>query len=123
VPARAVIYERYTIVVQKLFKIEANSSASDGSNVVVTGVDYGFNRQDGTNLISSPPSRIVRLYIPGAKFGKNGVIKYEDLSTSQVKFYDYTLVLFAYANLAVSQDLVSIGIVNDYIKTMYYTDA
>ena len=116
-------YERYSIVAQKTFKIKGGNSASDGTPVVVAGVSYGFSRQDATNLIVSPPTRIIRMYIPGAKISKGGVIKYEDLSTSQVKFFDYNLLLFAYANLGTSQDVVDIAQVNDYIKTMYFTDA
>ena len=116
-------YERYSIVAQKMFKITADNSGSNGPLLNALGVNYGAYAQDGDRLIMSPPTKIIRMYIPGAKISKRGVIKYEDLSTSQVKFFDYNLVLFAYANLNTSQDVVDIALINDYVKTMYYTDA
>ncbi len=115
-------YERYSIVAQKMFKINANNVVSNAGLVSSLGVEYGMYGIDDTQTVYSPPTKIVRLYIPDVKISKDGVIKYEDLSTSQVKFYDYTLLLFVYANLSTSQDLVDLVLINDYVKTMYYTD-
>jgi hypothetical protein len=116
-------YERYSIIAQKMFKINNQGVASNAGLISSVGVEYGIYGIDNTQTVYSPPTKIIRMYIPGAKIAKGGVIKYEDLSTSQVKFFDYTLVLFAYANLSTSQDLVDIALINDYVKTMYYTDA
>jgi len=115
--------ERYTIVFQKIFKMTAPNFGTAGGGetfLLPAPGDYGYYNSDQK---LSRATRIVRVYIPGAKFGKGGTITYEDQSTSQVKFFDYTLVLFAYSNYTTSQDLVNVGRVNDYIKTMYYTDA
>jgi hypothetical protein len=118
-------YERYSVVAQKMFKLNAPNMSSDGPNRVnaIPPFEYGFVRAEGTDIRLSRATKIVRMYIPGAKLGRNGVIKYEDLSTSQTKFFDYTLVLFAYSNYTSAQDLINVARVNDYVKTMYYTDA
>jgi len=115
-------YERYSIVFQKIFKITApNFGTAGGAETTDLGtVQLGIYNSDQK---LSRATRIIRVYIPGRKFGKGGTITYEDQSTSQVKFYDYTLILFAYSNFTTSQDVVYVGRVNDYVKTMYYTDA
>ena len=114
--------ERYTIVLTKNFKMKAPNTSTIGDNqtfLLPAPGSYGYN---GWDPVMSRSTKILSLYIPCGKICKNGVIKYEDLSTSQVKFFDYTLVLFAYSNYTSSQDLVNVAFVNDYIKTMYYTD-
>jgi hypothetical protein len=86
-------------------------------------LNFGFNAADGENVIQSRTTKIVRMYVPGAKFGRNGLIKYENASTTQVKFFDYTLVLYSYCNFSSNQDLFDVVYVNDYYKQMFYTDA
>ncbi len=118
--------ERYSIVLTKAFKMTVPNTGTAGSAAtsdLPPGTQFGYNFQTTSTTVLSRATKIIRFYIPGAKFGKNGNITYEDLSTSQVKFYDYTLMLFAYSNYTTSQDLVNVARVNDYIKTMYYTDA
>jgi len=114
--------ERYSIVFQKIFKIKApNFGTAGGAETTGLGtIQLGYYNSDQK---LSRATRIVRVYIPGRKFGRGGTITYEDQSTSQLKFFDYTLVLFAYSNFTSSQDAVYVGRINDYIKTLYYTDA
>jgi hypothetical protein len=88
--------ERYTIIFSKIFKLVSRDQSSNGAEVTTTvpPVSHGFvNAAGGDNKLSRG-TRIIRVYIPGLKIAKDGVLKYEDLSTSQVKFYDYTLVLW-----------------------------
>lgn len=114
--------ERYTIVAQKFFKIKSPNTTSAGA--MNTFVDppgtYGFVSWDPK---LSRATKILRIYLPGSKFGRNGVLKYENGSDTQLKFFDYTCVLYAYSNYSTSQDLVHVARLNDYVKTTYYTDA
>ena len=116
--------ERYTIMFTKTFKITApNQGTTGGPAAFLVGGNAGWNEASGTQTVLSRATRIVKVYIPGSKFAKNGVLKYENSSTSQVKFFDYHLVLYAYSNMTCNQDIWYISRVNDYVKTMYYTDA
>jgi hypothetical protein len=62
----------------------------------------GTYSQTATEQALSRATRIIKFWIPGAKFGRKGLIKYENGSIFQQKFYDYTLVLYAYSNLTLS---------------------
>ena len=65
----------------------------------------------------------MRLYLPGTKFARNGVIKYENGGNNH-KFFDYHVLVYAYSNfqssLAVTYNVESVA---DYVKTMYFTGA
>ena len=77
--------ECFTVVYQKLFKIEAPNPGTVGvTNTFTLPVpgDYGYNSWDPK---LSRVSKIVRIYIPGRVFGRNGQLKYENQSVSQVK--------------------------------------
>lgn len=118
--------ERYTIVFQKTFKITVRNLATTGGQVLYTAGTQAsgqYNIDTTTNAVISRATRIVRVWIPGSKLTKNGKLQYEDASTTQVKFYDYNLVLYAYSNYSTLQDIFYVSRVNDYIKTLYYTDA
>jgi len=61
--------------------------------------------------------------IPGKKFGRNGVVQYENGST-QPKFFDYHLLFFAYSNFSTSDTLgFFVGRVNDAFVKLHYKDA
>lgn len=115
--------ERYTIVAQKIFKMKAPNAGTAGSAAgfeLPAPGNYGYNNWDPK---LSRSTKILRIYLPGSKFGRNGVLKYENGSATQLKFFDYTCVLYAYSNYTTSQDMVNIARVNDYVKTTYFTDA
>jgi hypothetical protein len=115
--------ERYTVMAQKWFKLTARNFGSVGSEIVpltpagIVGTGTG-NQQ----FVLSRATKIVKLWIPGAKFGKGGKIRYENGST-QVKFFDYRLVVYAYSNYSTLQDIYNVGRINDYVKQMYFKDA
>lgn len=105
--------ERFSIIAQKIFTVNA-------SNVGASGVD-GV----GSPLIATSGgigSRTFKMWIPGSKFGFNGNVKYENLSTSQVKFYDYRLCICAYAWYG-SLDTNSVGKINNIYSKVYFKDA
>lgn len=112
--------ERFTIIAQKYFKITApNLGANSG---IFTGVTSGAFTAD-SNLTLSRATKIVKLWLPYSKINKSGKIQYENAST-QVKFFDYSVILFAYSNYSTSDALnYTVGRVNDYVKQIYYTDA
>jgi len=116
--------ERYGILFQKTFQIKAPNQGTIGaSQVYVTGGAAGFNAADSGVQVLSRATKIIKVYVPGTKFFKNGVAKYENGSSNQVKFFDYHLVLYAYSNITTIQDVWYVAAVNDFIATTYYTDA
>lgn len=116
--------ERYTVLAQKYIQIKAPNSGTTGpmSTQIPFG-DAGFYRQEAADQRLSRATRIVKMWIPGKKFSKTGVIKYEDGNSSQVKFFDYHVLVYAYSNYSTNQDVWNVGRVNDYIKTLYFKDA
>jgi len=112
-------HERYTIIGQKWVKLTAPNRGSDSTNIgpVNPGVVAGI---DATALLSRA-TRIVKMWIPGKKFARNGVIQYEN-GGGQQKFFDYNAVVYAYSNYSTDQDIYNVGRVNDSIFQMYYKD-
>jgi len=118
--------ERYTIMYQKYGKIRApNTGASvalGGTNFTGSGVYNG-----DTGLTFTRPTKIVKFWIPGYKFAKNSIIKYDGNGDAQ-KFFDYTLLVYAYSNYStIAPTSLTSGYnviaVNDYIRQMYFKDA
>ena len=116
--------DRYTIISQKFFKLKSPNIASNGvaSGGLLTGAGV-VDMLNGQQTVLSRATKIIKVWIPGKAFSKNGVIQYEN-GTAQVKFFDYRVVIYAYSNYATSETLgFNVGRVNDYINTLYYTDA
>ena len=114
--------ERYTLLFSKYVKVRNPNFASVDA---LGGASYvGSGLQAGSGGVTSPGTRIVKFYIPGKKFvGKSGIVRYEN-GTSQVKFHDYTVLVYAYSTIATSELLGwNVGKVNEYIKIMYFKDA
>lgn len=113
--------ERFTILYEKWGKIRApnNSVGMDrGEQGTSSGVYYA-----GTSAPMSRATKIVKIYLSGKLFSKTGIIQYENAS-SQVKMYDYHLLVYAYSNYATSSALgYNVLAINDYVKEMYYKDA
>lgn len=121
--------ERFTVIASKTFKLLApgfgrrggaalslNGSGIDG------GTDTGAFVTENAFLLSRA-TKIVKLYIPGSKIKKNRKIVYENSST-QPKFFDYQVILYAYSNYSTSTtEAWNVGRLNDYIRTLYYTDS
>lgn len=110
--------ERYTIVASKKFTISA-SNAGPGNVEAITGVP----RQSTTNPIGGQATRAVSIWVPGRKFGRNGVVRYENTSSTQVKFYDYRWVVMAYDWFGTAQDTNQVGELNEAYVKLYFKDA
>ena len=115
--------ERYTICYEKWGKIKAsNAGGYTASSGALTGAGT-FDVGSTNTVLYSRATKIVKFYLPYSKFQKSPVLKYEN-QTSQLKFFDYRVVVYAYSNYSTSELLgFNVLAVNDYVKTMYFKDA
>lgn len=116
--------ERYTILAQKYVKITPrNNGATAASGSGGIPQPSGYANVDNSAVVNtfSRATRIVKMWIPGRKFVKGGILQYEQ-GSSQPKFFDYHVLCYAYSNYTTLQDSWNVGRVNDYIKVMYYKD-
>jgi len=119
--------ERYTVIFQKYFKIKSpnlTASTQTGStNEAGTTLPPSNAGIEYTGVFAlSRASKIIKAWIPGKAFSRNGVIQYENNGT-QVKFFDYHVLLYAYSNYTTAQDIWNVARCNDYISQLYFTDA
>jgi hypothetical protein len=124
--------ERFTFLFKKRFKIrsQANTASMTGTvsmntqlteaGVGASGI-YSANGNENNNALSRYTT-IQKIWIPGNRFTKNGVLQYED-NSSQVKFFDYHLILYAYSNYSTNQDVWNVARLNDSVIQLYYKDA
>lgn len=105
--------ERFTIIWQKVFNIES-------SNGGPAAVDLAGQITSGT--AAGQGARIIRAWIPGRKFGRNGVVQYENGSSTQTKFFDYRLVFVTYDWFGTPQDTNNVGRINELFTKLYYKD-
>lgn len=106
--------ERFSIVAQKVFTIQC-------ANAAPTLVDTAGQISAGG--VGGIGSKVFKMWIPGNKFGTNGNIQYENGSASQVKFYDYRVVVLAYDWYGTPQDINTIGRINELYCKTYFKDA
>lgn len=106
--------ERYTVVWQKKFNVSP-------PNAVATTVNAAGEAGDGRVGITG--NKIITAWIPGRKFGKGGIVRYENGSDFQVKFYDYRFVILAYDWYGTPQDVNTVGRINEFYSNIYYKDA
>lgn len=107
--------EKYTVMAQKRFNVSPPNGAP-ASLSVVTGVP-------ASEVSGITGNKIVKFWIPGRKFGRDGVIKYENFSGYDLKFFDYRWVVFAYDWYGTPQDTNNVGFINEAWSKMYYKDA
>lgn len=107
--------ERFSMLYQKWFKITSNPFQYTGAGASGAGYEVG----SGT---SSRATKIVKAWIPGKKFTRSGIIKYDN-GGSDPKFFDYHVLLYAYSNFSTAQDLWAVARVNDCVTQIYYKDA
>jgi len=101
-----------------IFKIKAGNQGNTPTGTQTAG--SGF--QTGTDTVSRA-TKIFKIYIKGNKFSRNNTITYE-AGTSQVKFFDYHLLYYAYSNWSTSATLgFNVARINDEVIQMYYKDA
>lgn len=118
--------ERYTFLYHKRFKMRAPPMVpinADGSNFEVSGGAFGTpGIWYGDKMGIGKSTRIVKVWIPGKKFTRSGVIQYEN-GGDKPKFFDYHLVLYAYSNWRTYQDVWNVARINECQQIMYYKDA
>lgn len=107
--------ERFSILASKIFNVSPPNPPPN--TVSLTGV-----AEPGV-LAGVTGNRIFKVTIPGRKFGRQGVIKYENASVSQVKFYDFYPVFVAYDWYGTPQDANTVGRINELYCKMRFKDA
>lgn len=110
--------ERFTVIAQKVFNIGASNYAP--SAVDATGqpsINIAGDTRPGIG------TRVIKMWIPGYKFGRNGVVQWESNSATQLKFFDYRLVILAYDWYGTPQDSNAVGKINELYMKLYYKDA
>lgn len=108
--------ERYSILVSKLVTIRQSSTGMNSSGIQEVGSGFA----SGVPLISRA-SKIVKIWIPGKKFTRSGVIEYDN-GQSKPKFFDYHLLVYAYSNYSTATTYY-VGRVNDEVIITYFKDA
>lgn len=106
--------ERFTIIASTKFTMSASNNIAGGVNAA--GEPQYFT---GAGIAT----KVFKLWIPGSRFGRNGVVQYENGSTVQVKFFDYRICIVAYDWFGTPQDLNVVGRVNEMYTKLYYKDA
>lgn len=107
--------ERFSILASKTVVIRQSSTAINPTGLQVVGSGFA----SGGTVISRA-TKLVTIYIPGRKFGRNGVVQYENASQNP-KFFDYHLLVYAYSNYD-STNSFYVGRVNDEVIRMFYKD-
>jgi len=100
-----------------MFTVSASNATASG---VRAGLGQGepYNDQDNAGIAT----KVFSATIPGRKFGRSGVIRYENGSV-QVKFYDYVPVFVVYDWLGTLQDTNIVGKINEGYSKIYFKDA
>ena len=107
--------ERFSIIAQKVFTISASNVAASGAEAL-----------NGAPLISTAGgigSRTFKMWVPGYKFGNGGNVRYENGSSTQVKFFDYRLCILVYDWYGTPQDVNNVGRINEIYSKTYFKDA
>lgn len=112
--------ERFTVVKQQIFTISASNAAAS-SVQLVTGA--AVETLPGGTTFGGIGSKIINWWVPGKAFGRDGIVQYENRSTTQVKFYDYRLVVLCYDWYGTPQDINDVGRVNECYTKLYFKDA
>lgn len=112
--------ERFSIVVERKFNI---TSSSDAPSSVALNGEPGA----GAGVRPGQGTKIVKFWIPGYKFGKRGILQFENNSQTQTKFYDYTWMLLVYdwyGTPTLADPLaVHVGRINEMFTKVYFKDA
>jgi hypothetical protein len=112
--------ERFTIVAQKIFNIQSSNPGQAGS-ASLTG--QPLTATTSGNWFGGQGTRTFKMWIPGYKFGNNGIVKFENASQTQVKFYDYRICIVVYDWYGTPQDVNNVGKINELYTKLYFKDA
>lgn len=112
--------ERYTILKQQIVTVQTGPAHAWTTASVPGG--YPESGNNASTIVGGVGTKIIDMWIPGRKFGRGGVVQYENES-SQPKFFNYTLVCLAYDWFGTPQDINNVGAVSDGFVNMHYQDA
>lgn len=128
--------ERYSVVFSKTFKMTARnttiplgdtsySNQTQGGGGPSTGVGFVQTSVASHIAAQGKATRLMNIWIPGAKLFRNGVCKFENGST-QTKFFNYYFIVYSWsnsdANVDPAQNVLN-GTLKHYVCQMYYKDA
>lgn len=107
--------ERFGIVWQTSFTI----SCANGAPLTVDAAG-----QPASGALNGIGTRKGSAWIPGRRFGRNGVIQFTNATTSGVvKYYDYRFIIMAYDWFGTPQDTNNVGLINCFYSKVYFKDA
>ena len=106
--------EKFSVLWQKVFNISCSNAAP--GLVGATGVPSAATS-------AGISSRVIKAWIPGAKFGRGGVIKYENNDAGQAKFFDYRFVVIAYDWFGTPELVNNVGQINEMYTKLFFKDA
>lgn len=112
---------RYTLMMNKYFKIKAPNQGTSAS----INVNGTYNTADiaGDDIRRmTPGTKLIKLYIP---INKKVSYLYTGGATGiddSPKFFDYHVLLYAYDHFGTAQDINVLGTVNDYTQLLYFKD-
>jgi len=112
--------ERYSILFSKYVKMTSPMIGVNPQGVQEIGSGFALGQPT-----LSRATRIVKFFIPGTKFVKNRILQYEN-GTTQVKFFDYHFMIYAYSNYSTVDSgpgAYNVGRLNDCFIKMHYKDA
>ena len=118
--------ERFTIIASKTFNVYAQGASAANTYTGVVPLAPGVPLEAptiGGDFAGAIGTKVVSMWIPGRKFGRSGVVQYENNSNSQLKFFDYRLVVVAYDWYFTAQDANNVGMINEAYGKLYYKDA
>jgi len=108
--------ERYIVLHTKYVKIKAPNLGIEPQLIQ----EAGGGRAIGPVQISRA-TKIVKYFIPGKRFTRDGILQYENVS-QQTKFFDYHFCIYAYSNYSTTE-LFNVGRMNDCFNKMHFKDA
>jgi len=121
-------YERFSVIYQKWGKIKAAPNATSGTPADAATIPLGqfYSTASPECQYKGRATKIIKFSVDGKKFAKEGKIVYDSGGTQQ-KFFDYNLLIFAYANYGTHADTTlvptyNILAVNDYYHLLKYKD-
>lgn len=118
--------ERYSIMYEKWGTIKNDTqgggrSAQEDASATLPATGLYANGTAWSSLFSRV-TKIVKIWLPAKKLQQN-IVKYEN-GSGQVKFFDYSFLVYAYSNYSTSELLgYNVLAVNDYVKQIYFQDA
>lgn len=128
--------ERFSVVYSKTFKqtarnpgvgnqAQASYGITQGTGGPATGGFLGGGDGTFTNMPLGRAVKVCKIWIPGAKLFRNGVIRYEN-GTTQPKFFSYYLIMYSYINTeadTANEGSLLAAQIKHYICQMYFKDA